>query len=490
MTIQHIKQPRLTKLGGLMVASLCLAVALLSQQLIKPAEAITSTITVTDNNQTITTQQNSSATVINKTSVVNVTDSGAATGYKLVAALNNSLNDATVEISAPSSSNCPSATPCLLSTTPTIILTTSDAAATDPAGQTTTFDVKITIPANVNIGNYTLDIVYDELGAPSITGVSPTSGTLAGGTPITITGAGFAGATAVKVGGTNCASFSVVSDTTINCATPTHAIGTVAISVTNPDGIIGTSGNIFTYTNNIQDITTANCPTAQTRVKDARDNHSYYVRKFDSLCWMMTNLSYAGSLTASSADEDSASLTLSDYSTATYFVNKSGTTSYVRAEIHTAPGGYGVTVEPNNPSTATGASSSAQYGYLYNWCAAMGAQDLACNDTATSGFDTSISICPAGWRLPVGNGADFQNLYTALGSAPANAVSVWLGVYSGYYVSSLTQQTSSGLFYSSTTNTAQGRSAYHLAIDGSVMNTVRTGNKNFSNAVRCVANSI
>ena len=49
--------------------------------------------------------------------------------------------------------------------------------------------------------------------APTVTGLSPTSGPLAGGTPVTITGTGFTGATAVDFGTTAATSYTVVSST-------------------------------------------------------------------------------------------------------------------------------------------------------------------------------------------------------------------------------------------------------------------------------------
>ncbi|MDR2063694.1 MAG: hypothetical protein LBQ02_02800, partial [Candidatus Nomurabacteria bacterium] len=60
------------------------------------------------------------------------------------------------------SSECPITAPCTLTTSPTTVLTTNNNNAVATDGETTTFEVKITIPANSNIGAYTLDIAYDE----------------------------------------------------------------------------------------------------------------------------------------------------------------------------------------------------------------------------------------------------------------------------------------------------------------------------------------
>lgn len=72
--------------------------------------------------------------------------------------------------------------------------------------------------------------------APSISGVSPTSGTTAGGTSVTITGTDFTGASSVKFGSTDAASFSVVNNSTITAVSPAGAAGTVDIRVTTTGG--------------------------------------------------------------------------------------------------------------------------------------------------------------------------------------------------------------------------------------------------------------
>jgi hypothetical protein len=71
---------------------------------------------------------------------------------------------------------------------------------------------------------------------PVITGVSPSTGDLDGGTVVTITGTGFTGATAVTFGGVAATDFEVDSDTQITATAPAHAAGTVSVRVTTPVG--------------------------------------------------------------------------------------------------------------------------------------------------------------------------------------------------------------------------------------------------------------
>src|SRR5262249_51955559 len=71
--------------------------------------------------------------------------------------------------------------------------------------------------------------------APAISGISPTSGTTAGGTFLTITGTNFVTGATVTVGGNNATNVNVVSATSITCNTPAHAAASVPVVVKNPD---------------------------------------------------------------------------------------------------------------------------------------------------------------------------------------------------------------------------------------------------------------
>jgi len=74
-------------------------------------------------------------------------------------------------------------------------------------------------------------------GGPTVAGVGPDTGPLAGGTAVVITGAGLSGATGVSFGSVPAASFSVSSDTQIVATAPPAAgIGSVPVTVTTPGG--------------------------------------------------------------------------------------------------------------------------------------------------------------------------------------------------------------------------------------------------------------
>jgi len=84
--------------------------------------------------------------------------------------------------------------------------------------------------------------------APTVTSISPTSGTTVGGTAVTITGTGFLTGAGVTIGGTAATGVSVVNSTSITATTPAHTAGAGNIVVTNTDGQSGTLSNGYTYT--------------------------------------------------------------------------------------------------------------------------------------------------------------------------------------------------------------------------------------------------
>lgn len=100
-----------------------------------------------------------------------------------------------------------------------------------------------TSTANVSTPSFCIGVLIKAAAstpAPTVTGVSPASGTTAGTTSVTITGTNFTGATAVKFGVTNASSYVVNSATQITAVAPAHAAGTVDITVTTPGGTSAT----------------------------------------------------------------------------------------------------------------------------------------------------------------------------------------------------------------------------------------------------------
>lgn len=106
--------------------------------------------------------------------------------------------------------------------------------AVSPAGTVGTVDITVTIP-----GPLTSPIAAGDqftytttTPAPTVTGVAPNTGDIAGATSVVITGTGFSPATAVKFGPTAAASFHVDSATQITAVSPAVATpGTVPVRV-------------------------------------------------------------------------------------------------------------------------------------------------------------------------------------------------------------------------------------------------------------------
>ncbi len=84
-------------------------------------------------------------------------------------------------------------------------------------------------------------------GAPTITSISPNSGSETGGTQVTITGTNFAAGASVMFGGVAASSVTVASSTTITAITPAYPTGTVDVVVTNADGQSVTLVSGFRY---------------------------------------------------------------------------------------------------------------------------------------------------------------------------------------------------------------------------------------------------
>jgi hypothetical protein len=85
--------------------------------------------------------------------------------------------------------------------------------------------------------------------APTVTTIAPNTGSLSGGTAVTITGTGFLAGATVSLGGTAATGVTVVSSTSITATTPAHAAGAANVVVTNTDNQSGTLSTGFTYGN-------------------------------------------------------------------------------------------------------------------------------------------------------------------------------------------------------------------------------------------------
>jgi hypothetical protein len=120
-------------------------------------------------------------------------------------------------------------------------------------------------------GSATLTNGFTYVGSPpTISKISPNSGSTNGGTAVTITGTNFISGATVTFGGTAATNVTVVSSTSITATTPAHAAGAVNVVVTDSSGS-GTLTNGFTYTTTVSiafvQVASATPQTSQTSVK-------------------------------------------------------------------------------------------------------------------------------------------------------------------------------------------------------------------------------
>jgi hypothetical protein len=122
--------------------------------------------------------------------------------------------------------------------------------ATAPPQAAGVVDITVTTPSGTSALGTADHFTYSAAPAPAITGITPTSGSTAGGTVVTITGSNFTGASAVSFGSLPASSFTVLSDTAIVATSPLEPAGTVDLTVTTPSGTSAISSSdrfIYTY---------------------------------------------------------------------------------------------------------------------------------------------------------------------------------------------------------------------------------------------------
>ena len=115
--------------------------------------------------------------------------------------------------------------------------------ATTPAGSLGA--VTVTVTVNGQSGSQTNGFTY--IAPPTVSSVSPNSGSTAGGTAVTIMGTNFAAGATVMFGSAAATSVAVVNGTTITATTPAGSAGAVTVTVSNPGPQSGSLPNGFTY---------------------------------------------------------------------------------------------------------------------------------------------------------------------------------------------------------------------------------------------------
>jgi plastocyanin len=118
-----------------------------------------------------------------------------------------------------------------------------------PAGP---FDISLPLQVNLVVANPDGKTAQKKftwiVPAPAIGTITPASGPRAGGTPVTITGAGFSTAVglALTFGGVPANDVTIVDAVTLTANTPAHAPGTVDVRITTNKGTV-TAASAFTF---------------------------------------------------------------------------------------------------------------------------------------------------------------------------------------------------------------------------------------------------
>ena len=123
-----------------------------------------------------------------------------------------------------------------------VVVNATTITATTPAGSAGAVTVTVTVSGQS--GNLANGFTY--VATPTVTSVSPNTGSTVGGTAVTITGTNFAAGATVTFGGTAATNVIVASATQITATTPAKAAGAVTVTVT-VNGQSGSLTNGFTY---------------------------------------------------------------------------------------------------------------------------------------------------------------------------------------------------------------------------------------------------
>jgi hypothetical protein len=124
------------------------------------------------------------------------------------------------------------------------VLSSTQLTAVTPAGTAATVALSVT---NSDAQKGTLASAFTYRAAPTVTAASPSSGSDAGGTVVTLSGTGFLAGATVSFGGVPGTSVTIDSASKITVTTPAHAVGAVTVTVTSADSQVGTLASGFTF---------------------------------------------------------------------------------------------------------------------------------------------------------------------------------------------------------------------------------------------------
>lgn len=290
--------------------------------------------------------------------------------------------------------------------------------------------------------------------------------------------------------------------------------GTIQIGVCSGHTATGGSGgggdNEIATNSPIQNVTPAQCAALPTftgsndgavrTVTDSRGGtaRTYEIAKLaDDNCWMLTNLRLGSTdseivLTG----EDTNLIDKSDFILPRIVYTKATDSSYGSNNDYDNP--YAIGPVPGDTT-----AGSTNYGYLYNWSAASAGATRSSNGY---GSNAANSICPAGWRLPTGNGEDSElamlnakmnnpSATTGMTQGGAGYDQNWQytgpfrGVFAGSWWGAFNGQGSEGPYWTRSTSSSNLNLSNALSVNAS--SDVRAGSyatgRTTGLSIRCIA---
>ena len=162
----------------------------------------------------------------------------------------------------------------------------------------------------------------------------------------------------------------------------------------------------------IQNLDAAYCTSDPAIAIDARDGEEYWIQRLpDGNCWMLDNLRLDPVSTPLMVLKDN---TNASDETLAYLKNGGGSGRYAReAVISEQENNFGSVVydkpyvavsKKNEVSEVAYGVGSGKKGVYYNFCAASAGSYCYTSDAGVG--NATEDICPAGWRLPTGTGAE------------------------------------------------------------------------------------
>jgi hypothetical protein len=197
---------------------------------------------------------------------LNITSTSAAPSVSAVSPSSGSTSGATsVTITGTGFTGATAVTFGGTAATNVVVNSATSITATSPAHAAGVTNVRVTTPVGQSaVVTPTDQFTYAVAVAPSVSAVSPSSGSTAGGTSVTIAGTGFTGATAVSFGGVAATNVVVNSSTSVTVTSPAHAAGVTNVRVTGPAGqsAVVTPADQFTYATSVAPTVTSVAPSS------------------------------------------------------------------------------------------------------------------------------------------------------------------------------------------------------------------------------------